>query len=133
MRTELASQTLTFLFTDIEGSTQLWEQHRQTMKEALERHDAILRDSVESSNGQVVKTTGDGLMAVFGSAVDGLSACLKAQHGLAREPWGLTGPLRVRMALHAGEAAKRNGDYYGPTLNRVARIMSAGHGGQVLL
>ena len=133
MRTELASQTLTFLFTDIEGSTQLWEQHPKTMKEALERHDAILRESVESSNGQVVKTTGDGLMAVFGSAVDGLSACLKAQHGLAREPWGLTGPLRVRMALHAGEAAKRNGDYYGPTLNRVARIMSAGHGGQVLL
>jgi predicted ATPase/class 3 adenylate cyclase len=133
MRAELASQTLTFLFTDIEGSTRLWEQHRQPMKEALERHDAILRDSVESSNGQVVKATGDGLMAVFASSVDGLSACLKAQHDLAREPWGLTGPLRVRMALHVGEAAVRNGDYYGPTLNRAARIMSAGHGGQVLL
>jgi predicted ATPase/class 3 adenylate cyclase len=133
MRAELASQTLTFLFTDIEGSTRLWEQHRQPMKEALERHDAILRDSVESSNGQVVKATGDGLMAVFASAVDGLSACLKAQHDLAREPWGQTGPLRVRMALHVGEAAVRNGDYYGPTLNRAARIMSAGHGGQVLL
>jgi predicted ATPase/class 3 adenylate cyclase len=133
MRAELASQTLTFLFTDIEGSTRLWEQHRQPMKEALERHDAILRDAVESSNGHVVKTTGDGLMAVFASAVDGLSACLKAQHDLAREPWGQTGPLRVRMALHVGEAAVRNGDYFGPTLNRAARIMSAGHGGQVLL
>jgi predicted ATPase/class 3 adenylate cyclase len=133
MPPELASQTLAFLFTDIEGSTRLWEQHRQPMKEALERHDAILREAVESSNGQVVKSTGDGLMAVFGSAADGVSACLKAQDGLARAPWGETGALRVRMALHAGEAARRNGDYYGPTLNRTARVMSAGHGGQVLL
>jgi predicted ATPase/class 3 adenylate cyclase len=133
MPPELASQTLAFLFTDIEGSTRLWEQHRQPMKEALERHDAILREAVESSNGQVVKSTGDGLMAVFGSAADGVTACLKAQDGLARAPWGETGALRVRMALHAGEAARRNGDYYGPTLNRTARVMSAGHGGQVLL
>jgi predicted ATPase/class 3 adenylate cyclase len=133
MRAEPASQTLTFLFTDIEGSTRLWEQHQQSMRDALERHDAILRDAVESSNGQVVKTIGDGFMAVFGSSVDGVSACLKAQHGLADEPWGETGALRVRMGLHAGEAATREGDYFGPTLNRAARIMSAGHGGQVLL
>jgi predicted ATPase/class 3 adenylate cyclase len=133
MRAELESQTLTFLFTDVEGSTRLWEQHQQPMKDALERHDAILREAVESSNGQVVKTTGDGLIAVFYSAADGVSACLKAQHDLSREPWGQTGVLRVRMALHTGEAAVRNGDYYGPTLNRAARIMSAGHGGQVLL
>src|SRR6266581_5612508 len=130
---EPASQTLAFLFTDIEGSTRLWEQHRQRMKDALERHDAILREAVESSNGQVVKSTGDGMMAVFGSAADGVRACLKAQHDLARAPWSETGALRVRMALHVGEAARRNGDYYGPTLNRTARIMSAGHGGQVLL
>jgi predicted ATPase/class 3 adenylate cyclase len=133
MRAEVASQTLTFLFTDLEGSSKLWEQHRQSMTEALERHDAILRDAVESSNGQVVKTTGDGLMAVFASPADGVNACLKAQHGLAHEAWGQTGPLRVRMGLHAGEAATREGDYFGPTLNRAARIMSAGHGGQVLL
>src|SRR5438034_899473 len=133
MPPELASQTLAFLFTDIEGSTRIWEQYHQPMKDALERHDAILREAVESSNGQVVKSTGDGLMAVFGSAADGVSACLKAQHGLACAPWGETGTLRVRMGLHAGEAARRNGDYYGPTLNRTARIMSAGHGGQVLL
>src|SRR5215216_4406669 len=114
MPPELASQTLAFLFTDIEGSTRLWEQHRQPMKEALERHDAILRKAVKSSRGQVVKSTGDGLMAVFGSAADGVSACLKAQHGLAHEPWDETGALRVRMALHTGEAARRNGDYYGP-------------------
>jgi predicted ATPase/class 3 adenylate cyclase len=133
MRPELASQTLTFLFTDIEGSTRLWEKYGQSMKEALERHDAIVRGAVESSNGQVVKGTGDGLMAVFGSTADGVSACLKAQHGLAHARWGETGALRVRMALHVGEAARRNGDYYGPTLNRTARVMAAGHGGQVLL
>jgi predicted ATPase/class 3 adenylate cyclase len=133
MRAEPASRTLTFLFTDIEGSTRLWEQYGQSMRRALERHDAILRDAVETSNGQVVKTTGDGLMAVFDSTADGVSACLKAQRELTAEPWGETGALRVRMALHAGEAVTREGDYYGPTLNRAARIMSAGHGGQVLL
>ncbi len=133
MGPEVASQTLTFLFTDLEGSTKLWEQHRGSMREALERHDTILRDAVESSNGQVVKTTGDGLMAVFPSPADGVSACIEAQQGLAREAWDRTGPLRVRMGLHAGEAARREGDYFGPTLNRAARIMSAGHGGQVLL
>ncbi len=133
MRAEVASQTLTFLFTDLEGSTRLWEQHRPSMKEALERHDAILRDAVESSDGQVVETTGDGLMAVFPSPADGVKACLEAQHRLADEAWGQTGPLRVRMGLHVGEAATREGDYFGPTLNRAARIMSAGHGGQVLL
>jgi predicted ATPase/class 3 adenylate cyclase len=127
------SQTLAFLFTDIEGSTRLWELYHQSMKEALERHDAILREGVERSNGQVVKSMGDGLVAVFGSVADGVTACLKVQHDLASARWGETGALRVRMALHVGEAAKRNGDYYGPTLNRAARIISAGHGGQVLL
>src|SRR5919108_207587 len=130
---EPASRTLTFMFTDVEGSTRLWEQHRQAMKDALERHDSILRGAVEGSNGRVVKTTGDGFMAVFDSTVDGVGACLNAQRGLASERWGDTGPLRVRMGLHAGEAAAREGDYFGPTLNRTARIMSAGHGGQVLL
>src|SRR2546425_13378494 len=120
MRPEPPSQTLTFLFTDVEGSTRLWEQHPQSMKDALKHHDAILRSAVESSNGQVVKTTGDGLHAVFASAVDGVSACLKAQHTLAQQSWGQTGEIRVRMALHTGEAAAREGDYYGPTVNRAA-------------
>ena len=133
MPAEVASQTLTFLFTDLESSTQLWEEHRQAMHGALERHDAILRKAVESSNGRVVNTTGDGLMAVFASPADGVNACVQAQLELASETWGETGPLRVRMGLHAGEAAAREGDYFGPTLNRAARIMSAGHGGQVLL
>jgi predicted ATPase len=128
-----ASATLTFLFTDLESSTQRWEQFPKAMRDALERHDAILRAAVEAANGQVVKTTGDGLMAVFASAADGVTACLSAQRGLASEPWGETGALRVRMGLHTGVAETRAGDYFGPTVNRTARIMSAGHGGQVLL
>jgi class 3 adenylate cyclase len=92
-----------------------------------------MRGAIEGSRGQVVKTIGDGFMAVFDSAVDCVCACLSAQQGLLSERWGETGPIRVRMGMHAGEAAEREGDYFGPTLNRTARIMSAGHGGQVLL
>ena len=118
----------TFLFTDLEGSTQLWEQHPGAMEIALARHDTLLRSAVESSNGQVVKTTGDGLHAVFASSLEGIDACLKAQHSLLDEPWGETGPLRVRMGLHVGEAQQRGGDYYGTAVNRAARLMSAAHG-----
>ena len=103
------------------------------MKPALERHDAILRTAVEGSNGRVIKTTGDGLLAVFSSASDGLVACLNAQLSLVNEPWADIGPLRVRMGLHTGEAQSRGGDYFGPALNRAARLMAAAHGGQVLL
>jgi predicted ATPase/class 3 adenylate cyclase len=128
-----ASRTLTFLFTDLESSTRLWERFPPAMKDALERHDAILRAAVEGSHGEVVKTTGDGLMAVFPSAPDGVGACVSAQRDLIDQPWGETGALRVRMGLHTGVAETRAGDYFGPTVNRTARIMSAGHGGQVLL
>ena len=123
----------TFLFTDLEGSTQLWQQHPEAMKIALARHDALLRAAVESCDGQVVKTTGDGVHAVFSSCLDGLNACLKAQFSLQDEPWGETGPLKVRMGLHVGETQLRAGDYYGTAVNRTARLMSAAHGGQVLL
>jgi predicted ATPase/class 3 adenylate cyclase len=128
-----SSQTITFLFTDLEKSTRLWEQFPQAMQTALERHDQILRAAVESSNGWVVKSTGDGLMAAFATSLDGLKACLKAQQDLLNEPWGEVGPLRVRMGLHAGEAQPRGADYYGPAVNRAARLMAAAHGGQVLL
>jgi predicted ATPase/class 3 adenylate cyclase/nucleotide-binding universal stress UspA family protein len=128
-----ASKTYTFLFTDLEGSTRLWEQFPQTMKTSLERHDVLLRSAVEDSNGRVVKTTGDGLTAVFDSTYDGLIACLKAQQSLNGEPWGETGPLRVRIGLHVGEAQPRGGDYYGSAVNRAARIMAVAYGGQVLL
>jgi len=133
MQRQEATRTVAFLFTDIEGSTGLWERFPQSMKGSLERHDAILRDAVEGAAGEVVKTTGDGLMAVFGSARDGVRACLRAQLALANEPWNETGPLRVRMGLHAGEAAGSGSDHHGPAVNRAARVMAAGHGGQVLL
>jgi predicted ATPase/class 3 adenylate cyclase len=133
MHPEPTPRTLTFLFTDVEGSTRLWERFPHAMKPALARHDAILRAAVEGANGQVIKTTGDGLMAIFSSVSAAVFACLTAQRGLMDEPWGEIGALRVRMGLHSGEAQTRVGDYFGPTVNRAARIMAVGHGGQVLL
>jgi predicted ATPase/class 3 adenylate cyclase len=127
------SGILTFLFTDLEGSTRLWERFPQAMRRALERHDTILQAAVTASHGRVVKATGDGLMAVFGSAADAVRACLTAQRGLADEPWHETGALKVRMGLHSGEAQTRAEDYFGSTVIRAARIMAVGHGGQVLL
>jgi predicted ATPase/class 3 adenylate cyclase len=126
-------ETLTFVFTDLESSTRLWESFPDAMRAVIERHDAILLDAVEGSGGRVVKVMGDGVMAVFSGASDGARACLEAQKTLQAEDWGDTGPLRVRMGLHTGEAQARAGDFYGPSVNRAARIMAAAHGGQVLL
>ena len=129
----LPTGTLTFCFTDIEGSTQLWEQHPQAMPAALARHDAVVRQAIDTHSGVVFKTVGDGMHAVFARAADALAAALAVQRALHAEPWGETGPLRVRMALHTGAAELRDGDYFGPPLNRVARILALGHGGQILL
>ena len=107
MLPDKASATLTFLFTDIEGSTRLWERYPQAMRRALERHDSILLTAVTAAGGHVVKTTGDGLMAVFGSALEAVRASLAAQRDLMKEPWPETGILRVRMGLHSGEAQPR--------------------------
>jgi predicted ATPase/class 3 adenylate cyclase len=130
---ELPSGTVTFLFTDLEGSTRLWEQHRAAMRPALERHDAILRTAVAQHHGIVVKTTGDGLHGVFRSTRSALDAALAAQRLLGAEQWGVPGGLRVRMGLHTGDAIARDGDYYGPATNRAARVMAAAHGGQVVV
>jgi predicted ATPase/class 3 adenylate cyclase len=127
------SGTVTFLFTDIEGSTKLWEQHPHLMQQALARHDALLHASIAAHGGAVVKSTGDGLLAVFARATDAIQAAIDAQRSLAAEAWGTIGALQVRMALHTGVAEKRDGDYFGPPLKRVARLLSAGHGGQILL
>jgi class 3 adenylate cyclase len=129
---ELPSGTVTFLFTDLEGSTGLWEEHPDAMQGALARHDELLRAAIEAHDGRVVKTTGDGVHAVFASVRDALDTAIGAQCALCAEPWEKTGPLRVRMGLHTGEAEQRGGDYCGSALNRAARIMSAGDGGQVL-
>jgi class 3 adenylate cyclase len=137
--------TVTFLFTDIEDSTTLWEQHPDAMRSALARHDTLLRHAIESSDGCIVKSTGDGVYAVFATATDALAACLAAQRGLREPETAVSNPapsateahiplsLRVRMGLHTGAAELRDGDYFGAVLNRAARIMSAAHGGQVLL
>ena len=129
---ERPTGTATFLFTDIEGSTRLWEQHPQEMQDALERHDQILRRSIESHGGYVFSTAGDAFAAAFSSARDAVAAATDAQRVLAAEHWPEPTPVKVRMGVHTGEAQERDGDYFGPVLNRAARVMSAGHGGQIL-
>ena len=131
----LSSGTVTFLFTDIENSTPLWDKHPEAMKSVLAAHDALLKEVVEANNGQIVKTTGDGIHAVFSTAMDAIKTALNAQRALQNSAAFKTSEflLRVRMGIHIGEAEHRDGDYYGSTLNRAARIMSAGHGGQILI
>jgi predicted ATPase/class 3 adenylate cyclase len=130
---ELPSGTVTFLFTDVEGSTRLWEEYPDAMRAALARHDEVVRGAIESHGGLVVKTTGDGFHAVFARASEAVDAAIAGQLSLAVEPWSETGPLRVRMGVHTGEAEMREGDYYGTALNRAARLAGAAHGGQVVV
>ncbi|MEV3903522.1 adenylate/guanylate cyclase domain-containing protein [Mycobacterium sp. NPDC050551] len=124
MTTSTPSAVLSFLFTDIEGSTRRWEADAEEMRGALAEHDAVLRDAVTARGGEVFKHTGDGVCAVFGSPRAAVDAAVAAQRAL---------DLPVRMGIATGEAQQRDGDYFGPVLNRVARLMSAGHGGQILL
>ena len=128
---ELPSGTVTFLFTDIEGSTKLWEQYPEEMKAALAKHDSILKEAIESNHGHIIKTTGDGVHAVFAAAVDAAKSATDAQEKFQE----LLGELKIniRAGLHSGEAELRNGDYYGSVLNRAARLMSVAHGGQILI
>jgi class 3 adenylate cyclase len=121
------------LFTDIEDSTKMWESHPEAMQSALVRHDEILRNAIEERGGYVFKTVGDAFCCAFRTAPDALEAALEAQRKLLSSECQEIGPFRVRMALHMGAAEERDGDYFGPPLNRVARLLSAGHGGQVLL
>ena len=129
----LPSGTVTLLFTDIEGSTRLWETQEHAMRTALARHDQLLRQSIGARGGHVFKTVGDAFCAVFHTAADGVAAALDAQRSLHAERWPGTAPLRVRMALHIGAVEVRDGDYFGAPLNRVARLLATGHGGQTLL
>jgi predicted ATPase/class 3 adenylate cyclase len=129
----LPSGTLVFLFTDIAGSTTLWEQHQEAMERALARHDQIMRQAIDACGGHVFKTVGDAFYAVFTTAGDALDAVLAGQRALATESWGAVGTIQVRAALHVGAAQQRDGDYFGVPLNRVARLCAAGHGGQMLL
>ena len=132
---DLPSGTVTFLFTDIEGSTALWERDRAAMREAVDRQLAILHSLITAHHGVLYKTVGDGTQAAFASAEEALRAALASQRALLAEDWAEPlGPLRVRMALHAGEAIPdARGDYLAAPLNRLSRLLSAGHGGQILL
>src|SRR5262245_44327019 len=126
------SGTVTFLFTDVEGSTRLWQECPDEMSEALARHDEILRAAIDAHEGYVFSTAGDAFAAAFGRAAEAVNAALDAQRALQAEEWPGGVELRVRMGLHTGAAIERGGDYFGPELNRAARVMSAAHGGQVL-
>ncbi|MDF3015381.1 MAG: adenylate/guanylate cyclase protein [Thermomicrobiales bacterium] len=131
---ELPSGTVTFLFTDIEGSTALWERDRAAMRAAVDRQLAILQSLITAHHGVLYKTVGDGTQAAFGTAEDALRAALASQRALLAEDWGELGPIRVRMALHAGEAIPdARGEYLAAPLNRLSRLLAAGHGGQILL
>lgn len=125
--------TVTFLFTDVEGSTRLWEGSPQAMQAALATHDRILRSVIEEHGGHVFSTAGDAFAAAFWTPLDAAEAAVEAQRRLGAESWPEPVVLRVRMGLHTGTADERGGDYFGPAVNRAARLMSVGHGGQVLV
>ena len=118
------SGVVTFLFTDVEGSTRRWEADAEAMRVALAAHDEVLRAAIEAHGGWLFKHTGDGVCAAFASPRSGVDAAVAAQRALG---------LPVRMGLATGEAELRGGDYFGAVLNRAARVMAAGHGGQILV
>jgi predicted ATPase/class 3 adenylate cyclase len=131
----LPTGTVTLLLTDVEGSTRLWEQHPESMRSALARHDELVEHAVGENAGQVVRPRGEGdsRFAVFVRASDALAAAAGIQRALHDEPWPLPVPLRVRIAVHTGEVDLRGGDYYGTSVNRCARVRELGRGGQVLV
>jgi predicted ATPase/class 3 adenylate cyclase len=127
------ADAVTFLFTDIESSTALWDGEPLAMSEALKIHDDVLRAAIAGQRGSVFSTAGDGVGAVFGSAPEAVGAALDAQRAFAAVAWPTTVPLRVRMGVHTGAAEERDGDYLGPTVNRAARVMGLARGGQILV
>jgi len=132
---KLPAGTVTFLFTDVEGSTQLWERYPDQARSALVRHDRIIEESVERNGGCVVRPRGEGdsRFVVFSRATDALASAAAMQQALYLEQWPTPTPVRVRMALYTGEADLREGDYYGSAVNRCARLRAAAHGGQTLI
>jgi predicted ATPase/class 3 adenylate cyclase len=129
----LPSGTVTFAFTDIEGSTARWERDRSAMERTVRRHDEIMRRAIAARGGLVFKTVGDAFCAAFERPQDAVAAMLEAQRAIAAEDFSAVGGLRVRAAIHTGTADERDGDYFGTTVNRVARLLSIAHGGQILM
>jgi predicted ATPase/class 3 adenylate cyclase len=132
---EIPSGTVTFLLTDVEGSTALWEEAPMAMRSALARHDVLFETAVEEHGGVHIRPRGEGdsRFAVFASAPDAVASALEIQRAFAAEPWPTPRPIKVRIGLHTGEGELRDGDYYGSAVNRCARLRGVGHGGQVLL
>ena len=131
--TDLPTGTVTFLFTDIEGSTNLARTLGERWAEVLAQHHAILRGAIRDHRGIDIRTEGDAFFAVFSSASDAVAAVAEAQRSVAAHEWPADGPIRVRMGMHTGEGKLSEGDYFGLDVHRAARIAAAGHGGQVLL
>jgi predicted ATPase/class 3 adenylate cyclase len=129
----IPSGTVTLLFTDVQGSTRLWEAEPDPMARALRKHDEIMRSSIERAGGYVFKTVGDSFCAAFSAAGSALSAVLESQRLLGAEDWPTSRPVRVRMGLHSGVCEERDADYFGPVVNRAARLEAVAHGGQVLV
>ncbi len=127
------SGTVTFLFSDIEGSTQRWGRDRAAMQEALRVHDRLMREAIAAHGGHVFKTMGDAFCAAFATPESAAAAALDAQRAMRATDFSAVDGLRVRVAINTGTADERDGDYFGPALNRVARLLTLGHGGQVLL
>src|SRR5665811_1278648 len=132
MSESLPSGMVAFLFTDVEGSTRRWEESPDAMAGALSIHDGVLTELITDHGGHVFSTTGDAFCAAFRSVVEAARAAAEAQQRLIDVEVGAR-LLQVRMAIHAGETVERNRNYFGPVLNRTARLMSIGHGGQVLV
>jgi len=126
---------VTFLFTDVEGSTRAWEESPELMAQALEQHDLAINGAVGEHNGVPVKARGEGdsWFVVFGSALDAVAGAAELQRRLSNVDWVTSPGLVVRVSLHTGVADLRMGDYYGPTVNRAARLRSIAHGGQTIL
>ena len=133
LRAPIPTGAVTFAFTDIEGSTTRWERDRAAMQAAVRRHDAILREAISERSGHVFKTIGDAFCAAFARPEDAIAAILFAQQQLVAEDFSAVDELRVRAAIHSGTADEREGDYFGPTVNKVARLLAVGHGCQILL
>ncbi len=132
-RRALPSGTITFAFTDIEGSARRWERDTAAMQDGVRRHDALMRAAIGAHGGHVFKTIGDAFCASFWRPQDAVAAMLDAQRALAAQDFTAIDGLRVRAAIHTGTADERDDDYFGPTVNRVARLLAIGHGGQVLV
>jgi predicted ATPase/class 3 adenylate cyclase len=125
--------TVTLLFTDIEGSTRLWDEHPDEMQVALVRHDAVLREVIESAGGYVFKTVGDAFCAAFADASEAVGAAVAGQRALGAQHWPASAQIRVRMAVHSGMCVERDDDYFGATVNRAARLEAIAHGGQIVV